>query len=105
MILFLCYVCPPLAVLLMGRPFSAVMNCFFTMFLWVPGVGHALVCYADYKGGKHVKTITRAINNPEYVRKSRASSPRIKKEVVSVAPVYDSPHVGKNGTRFRAKSN
>jgi uncharacterized membrane protein YqaE (UPF0057 family) len=105
MILFLCYFCPPLAVLCMGRPFSAVMNCFFTMLLWAPGVGHALVHYADYRGGKHVKTLTRAINNPAHTRQPRASSPRIKKEVVAVAPVYDSPHVGKNGTRFRAKSN
>jgi uncharacterized membrane protein YqaE (UPF0057 family) len=103
MILFLCYVFPPLAVLLMGRPFSAVGNFFLTSFGWVPGVRHALVCYADYKGTKSVKQLTRAINNPEYTKQPRASSPRLKQER-EVVVVYDNPHVGKNGTYFRAKN-
>ena len=106
MILFLCYVCPPLAVLLMGRPFSSVLNMFFTMFLWVPGVGHALVCYADYKADGSVRKVTRAIHNPAYTRAASAPSEsrsRGKREVVEVV-VYDNPHVGKNGTYFRAKN-
>jgi len=102
MILFLCYVCPPLAVLLMGRPFSAVGNSFLTLFGWVPGVKHALVCYADYKVNGSVKKLTGAINNPEYARQRRSPSPRVQREA---PPVYDSPSVGKNGTRFRVKSN
>lgn len=100
MILFLCYVCPPLAVVCMGRPFSAVMNCFFTMFLWVPGVGHALVCYADYKGTVSVKQLTKAINNPQHARVQPAV--RRQREVVERV-VYDNPHVGRNGTYFRRK--
>jgi len=103
MILFLCYVCPPLAVLLMGRPFSSVLNMFLTMFFWFPGIGHALVCYADYKGTKSVKQLTRAINNPEYTKQPRASSPRAQRAVKEVV-VYDNPHVGKNGTYFRTKN-
>jgi uncharacterized membrane protein YqaE (UPF0057 family) len=101
MILFLCYVCPPLAVLCMGRPFSAVANCVFTLFGWAPGVRHALVLYADQKVDGHVNKISGAINNPAHVRQRRASSPRVEREVV---PVYDSPHIGAKGTRFRAKN-
>lgn len=102
MILFLCYVCPPLAVLCMGRPFSACMNCIFTAFLWVPGIGHALVCYADYKGTVSVKQLTKAINNPQHARVQREPATRRRKEVVEVV-VYDNPHVGRNGTYFRRK--
>jgi uncharacterized membrane protein YqaE (UPF0057 family) len=106
MILFLCYVCPPLAVFCMGRPFSAVMNCFFTAFFWVPGVGHALVCYADYKGTHSVRQLTKAINQPQYTRarndqsEGRVSRKGQQKEIVVI---YDNPHVGKNGTYFRRK--
>lgn len=105
MILFLCYVFPPLAVLLMGRPFSAVGNCFLIMFGWVPGVKHALVCYADYKIENGVKRVTKAIDNPAYTKKAprqaaRQPAPRqAAREVI----VYDNPHVGKNGTFFRPK--
>ena len=105
MILFLCYVCPPLAVLCMGKPFSACLNFFFTMFFWIPGIGHALVCYADYKGDLGVKRITNAVNAPKYLQASREQSMdrvrgRSQKEVVVI---YDNPHVGRGGTYFRKK--
>jgi len=100
MLLFLCYVFPPLAVLLMGRPFSAFGNFFLTSFGWMPGVRHALVCYADHKGTKSVKKIVGAINNPEYTKRSPRSTARVQ---VVERVVYDNPHVGKNGTFFRRK--
>jgi uncharacterized membrane protein YqaE (UPF0057 family) len=107
MILFLCYVFPPLAVLLMGRPFSAVGNMFCCLFFWVPGVKHALVCYADYKVDKSVKKVTKAINRPEWTRASLTQSEgrlrsKPKRERVEVSYV-DAPDVGRNGTQFRRK--
>ena len=106
MILFLCYVCPPFAVLCMGRPFSAVLNMFFTCFFWVPGVSHALVCYADYK----VNGITRAVHRPKWTSAlNEQSVGRIqgrtgKKAHVETVVLYDNPHVGKGGTYFRPKN-
>ena len=38
----LAIVLPPVAVLLCGKPFQAVLNLILTMFLWIPGVVHAL---------------------------------------------------------------
>jgi uncharacterized membrane protein YqaE (UPF0057 family) len=106
MLLFLCYVCPPLAVLLMGRPFSAVGNFVCTMFFWVPGIKHALVCYADYKGTKSVKQITGAINNPAWARAAQTGGNRRRSSrEAEEAVVYDNPHVGKGGTYFRPKNN
>lgn len=104
MILFLCYVFPPLAVLCMGKPFSAILNFFFTIFMWAPGVRHALVCYADYK----VNDISKAIHNPKWTRESAAPqrqteqrAPRTLKK--AAAPIYDNPCIGKNGTVFRSR--
>ena len=105
MILFLCYVCPPLAVFLMGKPFSSVLNFFFTCAFWVPGVKHALVCYADYK----VNGVTRAINRPTWTSsldtQPMGRAPRNNRKVrVETVVLYDNPHVGKNGTYFRSKN-
>jgi len=103
MLLFLCYVCPPFAVLLMGRPFSAFMNLIMTAFGWVPGIRHALVCYADHKGTKSVKQLTKAIDHPAWT-KERSQAPARTKRSQKVEPVYiDNPHVGMNGTQFRRK--
>lgn len=101
MLLFLCYVCPPFAVLLMGRPFSAFMNLIMTAFGWVPGIRHALVCYADHKGTKAVKQVVGAINNPAWTQKSRQQ--RARRQQIPVE-VINSPHTGMNGTQFRRKN-
>lgn len=67
--LLLCFICPPLAVLFMGRPFSAILNSLLTLFLfWVPGIKHALVVYADWKSERQVSRIVTAINHPAYLR-------------------------------------
>lgn len=100
MLLFLCYVCPPIAVLAMGRPFSAVLNFFLCAFMWVPGVKHALACYADRKVDKVANRVVGAINRPAWAQQEPAPRGRQPREVVVI---YDNPHVGKNGTYFRAK--
>lgn len=105
MILFLCYVFPPLAVLCMGRPFSMSLNCLLTLCGWVPGVKHALVIYADWKVNYGVNQITAAVHNPQYARAlPEQSEGRVRRgrEPMTVV-VYDNPHVGKNGTYFRRK--
>ena len=67
--LLLVYVCPPAAVLLMGRPVSAILNLLLTgLFLWAPGVKHALAIYADWRVSKHCDRIVDAINHPAYMR-------------------------------------
>ena len=42
MLPFLAVVCPPLAVLATGRPGRAAVNAGLTLFLYVPGLVHAL---------------------------------------------------------------
>jgi uncharacterized membrane protein YqaE (UPF0057 family) len=104
MILFLCYVFPPLAVLLMGRPFSAIGNMFATLFGWMPGVRHALVCYADYKVDKGIGKITGAINRPKYITEGSQRQKPARSRVKQVyTETYDAPNIGRNGTQFRRK--
>jgi uncharacterized membrane protein YqaE (UPF0057 family) len=101
MILFLCYVCPPLAVLLMGRPFSMMFNFFLTIFGWVPGVRHALVLYGDYKVNYGVNRIANSIDYPAWVREKDEKRRRSRSK--DVQPAYDSPWVGMGGTKFRRR--
>ena len=42
MLYLLAILLPPVAVLLCGKPFQAVLNLILTCLLWVPGVVHAL---------------------------------------------------------------
>ncbi|ARK30597.1 YqaE/Pmp3 family membrane protein [Halalkalibacter krulwichiae] len=46
---------PPLAVLLAGRPFQAVLNLILTMFFWLPGAIHACFIVADKKADRRAK--------------------------------------------------
>jgi len=103
MILFLCYIFPPLAVLLMGRPFSAMVNCFFTIPFWKPGVNHALVHYADYKGTRSVRQLKQSIDQPAWAREYTSAPTGRRKKAEVETSFFDDPQVGKNGTRFRTK--
>ncbi|MEN1936031.1 YqaE/Pmp3 family membrane protein [Paenibacillus sp. 102] len=51
---------PPLAVLLCGKPFQAVINFFLTLIVWVPGVIHAILVVNDKKADKRLKKQIRA---------------------------------------------
>lgn len=39
---------PPLAVLLCGKPFQAVINCVLCLFFLVPGIIHAICVVGEY---------------------------------------------------------
>lgn len=98
MLLTLCYICPPLAVLFCGRPFAMFINMFMVLGGWRNAVNHALVCYADRRGSQYAGNITKAIHKPEWTKPSRRSLPE-KQET----PLIDDPCVGARGTRFKRK--
>ncbi len=55
---------PPLAVLLAGKPFQALLNVVLTMALWVPGMIHAIFVvhnyYADKRNERLIKALERS---------------------------------------------
>ncbi len=43
---------PPLAVLVVGKPFQALINLILCLFLWLPGVIHAYMVVKEKKDDK-----------------------------------------------------
>ncbi len=52
---------PPLAVLLCGKPIQAVLNCFLTLLLWIPGVVHAILVVNSHLADKRTDRLIRAL--------------------------------------------
>jgi uncharacterized membrane protein YqaE (UPF0057 family) len=61
MVYFLAIICPPLAVLIKGKPISALINLFLCFLFWIPGVIHAFAIInsadADKRNNKMIKAI------------------------------------------------
>ena len=53
---------PPLAVLLCGRPFQAVLNLLLTLVFWVPGVLHAILIVHDYHENQQAHDMVSALH-------------------------------------------
>ena len=102
--LFLCFICPPLAVLMHGKPISAIFNMFLCMFLWVPGILHALSVNGQAHESKQTKAIVKAIRGKKVKRKRPC--PVHRPDPVSrhkISRAYDDPTVGEGGTKFKRK--
>jgi uncharacterized membrane protein YqaE (UPF0057 family) len=52
---------PPLAVLLCGKPFLAILNLLLTLCFWIPGVVHALFVVNSHLADVRVKELAAAI--------------------------------------------
>ena len=52
MLYLLAILAPPIAVLLIGRPISALLNFGLTLLFWVPGAIHAIMVVNEHKADK-----------------------------------------------------
>jgi uncharacterized membrane protein YqaE (UPF0057 family) len=52
---------PPLAVLLCGKPVQAVLNLILTLFLYVPGLVHAILVINAHKADQRNAALIRAV--------------------------------------------
>ena len=50
---------PPLAVLLCGKPFLAILNLLLTLCFWIPGVIHALFVVNSHLADKRTDKVLR----------------------------------------------
>lgn len=57
----LAILCPPVAVLLCGKPITAFFNILLTLLFWIPGVIHALLVVSSYQADTRAKKQTAAI--------------------------------------------
>ena len=101
--LLLCLLCPPLAVVLHGKPISALVNMVLCMFFWVPGVIHALSVNSQAHESKQTKQIVRAIRGKKVKRKKPCPLHRADR-TPQLSSSYDDPFIGEGGTKFKRKS-
>lgn len=64
MLYLVAFLFPPLAVLLCGKPFQAVLNLFLTLLLYVPGLVHALIVVANRDADRRTDRLVRALAAP-----------------------------------------
>ena len=55
-----CILCPPLAVLSCGKPFSAMLNFLLTLCIYFPGLIHAWGVVTDYRNLQNARLIANA---------------------------------------------
>ena len=54
-------VLPPVAVLLCGKPFQAVLNLMLTLCFWIPGVVHALFVVNSHLADERAEKMIAAV--------------------------------------------
>lgn len=57
---------PPLAVLLCGRPFQALLSIPLTICFWIPGMVHALFVVNAYYEDRRTDRVVRAIERGRF---------------------------------------
>ncbi|WP_146139929.1 YqaE/Pmp3 family membrane protein [Salsuginibacillus halophilus] len=55
MMYLLAILLPPVAVLIAGKPFQAVLNLILTLIVWIPGAVHAVLVVKDQKDEERMK--------------------------------------------------
>ena len=61
MLYLLAILAPPIAVLLIGRPISALLNFGLTLLFWVPGAIHAIMVVNEHKANKRTDRLANKI--------------------------------------------
>ncbi len=57
----LAIILPPVAVLLCGKPFQAILNLLLTLCFWIPGMLHALFVVNSHLADKRIEELAKAI--------------------------------------------
>lgn len=63
MLYLLAVVFPPLAVLLSGKPFQALLSIPLTLLVWIPGVLHALFVVNNHYADERNQRLIRAVEH------------------------------------------
>lgn len=53
---------PPIAVLLCGKPMQALLNLLLTLFLWIPGMIHAILVVNSTQADRRNQQVIEAIH-------------------------------------------
>ncbi|WP_259068804.1 YqaE/Pmp3 family membrane protein [Mucilaginibacter sp. X4EP1] len=58
---FLCFLCPPIAILTTGRIGAFILNIFLTLFFWIPGIIHAILVTNDFYEERRYRRMVRVV--------------------------------------------
>ena len=58
----LAIILPPVAVLICGKPFQAILNLVLTLLFWVPGAVHAIFVVHSHLADKRTERIVEALD-------------------------------------------
>jgi uncharacterized membrane protein YqaE (UPF0057 family) len=56
---------PPLAVLLCGKPWQAILNVLLTLLIWFPGMIHALLVVNNYYADRRTERLIREMRRKD----------------------------------------
>jgi uncharacterized membrane protein YqaE (UPF0057 family) len=56
---------PPLAVLLCGKPFQALLNILLTLLVYFPGMIHAILVVNNYYADKRTQRIVKSLEQQQ----------------------------------------
>lgn len=65
MLYLLAIICPPVAVLLAGKPIQALLNFGLTLLIWIPGVIHAILVVNEKKADKRMEKQAKLISKAQ----------------------------------------
>jgi uncharacterized membrane protein YqaE (UPF0057 family) len=68
MLYLIAVIIPPLAVLLCGKPFQALLSIPLTLLGWVPGVVHAVFVVQNHYADQRNKRLIRAVERTHLFR-------------------------------------
>lgn len=57
---FLCFLFPPAAIMTTGKIGALIVNIFLTLFLWIPGVIHAILVTNKFYDDRRHRQLMRA---------------------------------------------
>lgn len=63
---FLCFLCPPVAILTTGRIVAFILNIFLTLFFWIPGIIHAILVTNDFYESRRYRRLVRVVKRSRY---------------------------------------
>lgn len=57
----LAMICPPLAVLICGKPVQAILNIVLCLLLWLPGIIHAFGVIKEHNADKRTEKLIKGM--------------------------------------------
>ena len=90
----LAIICPPLAVIIAGKPIQGLLNIFLSLCFYVPGLIHALFVVSEYKADGRAGLHNPDKNSAAYKLGQKMAARKEPKSILPEPRVQPAPTVG-----------